>query len=136
MATYTGGCACGAVRYEVDAEPFRAFYCQCRACQRATGTGHASVIVFPRAAVKITGRIAEFGQTADSGAQMVRGFCPACGSPLYGTPQANPDYIGLFVGGLDDPACFKPQAVIFTGSGQPWDRLDPGLKTFAAKAGG
>ncbi len=133
MSTYSGGCACGAVRYEVSAEPVRAFYCQCRACQRATGTGHASVLVFPRAAVTMAGGAAEFAQKADSGAQMVRGFCPTCGSPLYGKPQANPDYIGLFVGGLDDPSYFKPQAVIFAASGQPWDQLDPALKRFTAK---
>ena len=83
----------------------------------------------------MTGPTAEFAQTADSGAQMVRGFCPTCGSPLYGKPQANQDYIGLFVGGLDDPAWFKPQAVIFTASGQPWDQLDPSLRKFTAKAG-
>ena len=135
MSTYTGGCACGAVRYEVNGEPFRAFYCQCRACQHATGTGHASVIVFPRTAVKMTGRTVEFAQKADSGAQMVRGFCPICGSPLYGKPEANPNAIGLFVGGLDDPQHFKPQAVIFTASGQPWDQLDPALKKFSAKLG-
>jgi hypothetical protein len=136
MTTYTGGCACGAVRYEISAEPARHFYCQCRACQQATGTGHASVVVFPRAAVKMSGKTTEFARTADSGAEMVRGFCPTCGSPLYGKPGGNPDYMGFFVGGMDDPTCFKPQAAIFTASAQPWDRLDPGLKMFAAKPTG
>ncbi|MBV8536891.1 MAG: GFA family protein [Alphaproteobacteria bacterium] len=135
MTSYTGGCACGAVRYEVSGEPFRAFNCHCRHCQQATGTGHASVVVFPRAAVKMTGETREFSRRADSGAQMVRGFCPSCGSPLYGKPQANPDYIGLFVGSLDDSIRFKPQAAIFTASAQPWDRLHPDLTAFAAKAG-
>lgn len=135
MTTHTGGCACGAVRYEAGVEPVRAFYCQCRACQRATGTGHASIVVFPRAAVKMTGRTVEYSQKADSGSQMVRGFCPTCGSPLYGKPQAASDYIGLFVGGLDDPQHFKPQAAVFTASGQPWDQLDPALKKFPGKPG-
>ena len=135
MTTYTGGCACGAVRYEIAAEPLRAFNCHCRACQHATGTGHATVFVFPRAAVKMTGETREFARQADSGAQMVRGFCPTCGSPVYGKPQANPDYIGVFVGSLDDPARFKPQIAMFTASAQPWDRLDPDVKVFAAKPG-
>ena len=30
MASYTGGCTCGAIRYEVTAEPVRSFQCQCR----------------------------------------------------------------------------------------------------------
>ena len=59
MTTYTGGCVCGAVRYRIEAEPVRSFQCQCRDCQRDTGSGHASVIVFPRAAMQVTGEATE-----------------------------------------------------------------------------
>ena len=58
MTTYTGGCTCGAVRYRIEAEPVRSFQCQCRDCQRDTGSGHASVMVFPRAAMQVTGESA------------------------------------------------------------------------------
>ncbi len=66
---YAGGCSCGAVHYELTAEPIRGFQCQCRDCQRDTGSGHASVMVFPRAALRITGPVAEISRTADTGAQ-------------------------------------------------------------------
>ena len=56
MTSYAGGCTCGAVRYEITAEPVRSFQCQCRDCQRDTGGGHASVAVFARAAMRITGK--------------------------------------------------------------------------------
>ena len=36
---YTGGCACGAIRYECNAEPMFSWICHCRECQRATGGG-------------------------------------------------------------------------------------------------
>ena len=52
---YAGGCSCGAVHYELTAEPIRGFQCQCRDCQRDTGSGHASVMVFPRAAMRVSG---------------------------------------------------------------------------------
>ena len=53
---YTGGCACGAVRYEIAAEPVFMNDCQCRDCQPASGTGHGSYLTFPsRAAVTLRG---------------------------------------------------------------------------------
>ena len=74
MTVYTGGCSCGAVRYEITAEPIRSFQCQCRDFQRDTGAGHASVMVFPTAAMQIAGDVVENLRTADSGAQKRKGF--------------------------------------------------------------
>ena len=73
MTTYTGRCACGKIRYEIAAAPIRGFQCQCRDCQRDTGAGHASVMVFPRAALSVTSeaseimRVAEFRRAEDQG---------------------------------------------------------------------
>lgn len=124
---HAGGCSCGAIRYEIAAEPIRTFQCQCRDCQRDTGSGHASVMVFPRAAMRITGRATEISRTADTGAQKLKGFCGSCGSPLYNKPVSKPDMIGIYVGTLDDPSVFKPQIVIFASRGHAWDHLDPAL---------
>jgi hypothetical protein len=127
MMPYAGGCSCGAVHYVLAAEPIRGFRCQCRDCQRDTGSGHASVMVFPRAAMRISGPVAEISRTADTGAQKLKGFCGSCGSPLYNKPLSKPDMIGIYVGTLDDPSGFKPQAVIFASRGHSWDHLDPAL---------
>src|SRR5204863_376671 len=35
-AKFTGGCACGAIRYEITAEPIVTFNCHCRDCQKTT----------------------------------------------------------------------------------------------------
>lgn len=43
---YTGGCACGAVRYEIPGKPLAMADCQCRACQRKSGTRHGSYLTF------------------------------------------------------------------------------------------
>ena len=48
---YTGGCACGAIRYEVSAEPAMMNDCQCRQCQRDSGTGHGAHLTFVGAPV-------------------------------------------------------------------------------------
>src|SRR5580692_7972809 len=104
MVPYAGGCSCGAVRFEIAAAPLRGFQCQCRDCQRDTGSGHASVLVFPRAAMCITGRVAEISRISDSGEQKLKGFCGSCGSPLYNKPESKPDMLGIYVGALDDPS--------------------------------
>ena len=33
----TGGCMCGAVRYELKSEPFDCGWCHCRTCQLNSG---------------------------------------------------------------------------------------------------
>ena len=124
MANYVGGCQCGAVRYELSEPPIRSFQCQCRDCQKDTGGGHSSVMVFASRAFHLKGEARETLRTANSGARKRKGFCPACGSPLYNKPEAQPDYIGIYVGSLDDASTFKPDIVLFTSRGHAWDHLD------------
>src|SRR6202158_1588403 len=64
---YTGGCACGAIRYEISAEPMVTNDCQCRDCQRESGTGHGSHLTFPRAGVKLKGEAKHWDMVGDSG---------------------------------------------------------------------
>ena len=68
----TGGCLCGAVRYEIGADPMFAAHCHCRDCQKATGTGHVSVIGAPKAAFKLTGAVKGYAMTGGSGDQITR----------------------------------------------------------------
>jgi hypothetical protein len=122
---FSGGCSCGAVRYEIAVPPVRAFQCQCRDCQRDCGGGHSSVLVFPRAAFEVTGEVREIARTSDRGAIKRKGFCPTCGAPIYNRPDQVPDMIGIYVGSLDDASAFKPAAIFYTSRGYGWDVLDP-----------
>lgn len=127
MPPLTGRCACGAIRYSITTEPGFAFHCQCRQCQRASGTGHASLFVVPKEAVVLEGEVKFFAQTADDGATISRGFCPACGSPMIGKSTGYPEVLIITAASLDDPAQFEPQKVVFSESAQPWDHVDPAL---------
>ena len=80
---YTGGCACGAVRYAIAAEPIFSNDCQCRDCQRRSGTGHGSYLTFAsRADVNLTGEAARWDVAGDSGTVKSHSFCPGCGAPV------------------------------------------------------
>ena len=74
-APFTGGCACGAVRYECSAEPLMMGNCHCRDCQRATGGPFVSILAVPKEALKITGEVKYHEVQGDSGNPIKRGFC-------------------------------------------------------------
>ena len=62
----TGGCRCGAIRYECNAEPILAGHCYCTVCQRASGTDKNSAVASPEDAFRLTGGITEYTVEADS----------------------------------------------------------------------
>jgi hypothetical protein len=128
--SYTGGCACGAIRYEISDEPLAMLDCQCRQCQRESGTGHASHLTFPNKNVKIAGDAQHWNMIGDNGIVKSRAFCPTCGSPVYMTFPDMPDYFVVRAGSLDDPAKYKPQMVTWSAAGYAWDHLDPILQKF------
>jgi hypothetical protein len=127
---FTGGCACGAVRYEVSGEPVAMTDCQCRQCQRESGTGHASHLVFHAAAVRTEGNPTHWEATGDGGTLKRRAFCPTCGSPAYMTFPAMPDYFIIRAGSLDEPGRYSPQMVLWTDAAQPWDHVNPATPNF------
>jgi hypothetical protein len=129
MATpFTGGCMCGAVRYECSAEPLVTANCHCRDCQRSSGSLFATVLLVPQAAVQVTGDVRWFDVKADSGNMASRGFCPTCGSPLFGRPSGMPvALLGIRVTSLDNPSLYRPSMDIYTDSAQPWDYMNPDL---------
>src|SRR5690349_19372611 len=83
----TGGCLCGAVRFEVDGDPLFSSNCHCRECQRASGSGYMPLMGYPTSAVRVTGDVRYFERMADSGTSETEGFCPVCGARLFAHAQ-------------------------------------------------
>lgn len=131
MATITGGCACGSVRYECSAEPVMSAICYCRDCQRSSGGAFASVVLVPKAAFRMTkGEVKHHEITGDSGNKISRGFCSDCGSPILSLLFGSPALMAIKVGSLDDPTKFKPAASIYMASAPPWAPVLPDLPKF------
>ncbi|CAD6875656.1 GFA family protein [Methylomonas fluvii] len=82
MSKFKGGCMCGAVQYAVKSEPRLSFLCQCRQCQRITGTGHSAEFVGSAKDTMISGALKFYELTADSGNTVTSGFCPTCGDTV------------------------------------------------------
>ena len=129
--SFTGGCICGAIRYECSAEPLITGNCHCRDCQKAGGGAFASALMVPAAALKITGEVKYYETKGDSGQIVSRGFCPNCGARLMGKHKAKPDLAIILAGSLDDPSWFRPGMDVYTVSAQPWDHMNPDLPKFS-----
>jgi len=128
---YTGGCACGAIRYSIVHAPVFQNHCQCRDCQRRSGTGHGSWLTFPASSeMQITGEAAHWDVAADSGNVKSHAFCPVCGTPVYLRFSTMPGLIAVAAASLDEPARFAPQALTYRVRALAWDDIDPSLQAF------
>jgi hypothetical protein len=123
----TGGCACGAVRYEVTAPLTGASYCHCKGCQRRSGAAAS-----PRAhPAEGTFRIVA-GQdrlrvwTSAAGGE--KWFCGECGSHVYANNPAHADPIGIRMGTFDADPGVRPSARQFVSYAAAWEPIpDDGL---------
>ncbi len=126
-----GGCLCGAVRFSGKAAPVFQVKCHCTDCRKTAGSGHAAMIGVPEATVVFGGEIREFRSLADSGREVVRGFCPSCGSGICARPDAAAGLVFLRASALDDPNQFDPQMAVWTSSAAAWDVVTPDIPSFA-----
>jgi hypothetical protein len=129
----TGGCVCGAVRYELSAEPMLMLKCHCRDCQHITGSGFAPAFLVPAEAFRLTrGQLRYYSTSSIRRGKHKRGFCSECGSRITGgefEPGESP-FVGVLASSLDDPSLFQPQMDIFVSEVQPWDQMDPAIPKF------
>ena len=111
----TGGCGCGAVRFEIR-EPFAsANYCHCTRCQRRTGT-----------AASANGRTAP---GSEGGAEKV--FCGLCGSAVFSRSAGDPPAIGVRFGALDSDPGIRPQWRQYVAYAASWEEIpDDGLPRY------
>ncbi len=126
----TGGCLCGAVRYRYEGAPTSIGLCQCRRCQRQSGSAFLIGVVFPQEAITIEGQLATFECETD-GKRLRRHFCPVCGSAVSITLDRYPEIRSIMGGTLDDREAIKPTFSIWCSEGQPWLELPKGIECFA-----
>ena len=119
-----GRCDCGAATISVKGRIVSMFQCACENCQRSTGSGHSSVVLFEADAVRTTGATKSYSRSADSDATFTRHFCPECGGTVHAQSSRAPGFriipIGVFAG---NNAWFTPNQLIFARSEQAWDLI-------------
>ncbi|MFI5002742.1 MAG: GFA family protein [Reyranellales bacterium] len=122
----SGGCRCGAIRYEVRGAPVAGVACHCRDCQYVSGGAENVSMVFQRAGFLLkAGEPRIYKATPASGGTF---FCPICGVQVFSQPNSRPDLIAIKVGSLDDRSDFRVQADIWMKSAPPWHRPYEGAR--------
>ncbi|RJG47190.1 GFA family protein [Mesorhizobium sp. DCY119] len=124
---HTGGCLCGAVRFEATGPAEKPHTCSCRMCQRHTGALTAPWVEFPSDRVAWTGPAGK-PSVYRSSDYSSRAFCPTCGSSL-GAIDDNP-VVALLLGAFDKPAAKELMPTYHTNrGGRPkWWHVEAGAE--------
>lgn len=131
----SGGCLCGHVRYEAEAEPVFTGICHCHNCQKYTGSAFSTVVAIPNSVLSIAGTLKSYSDRGSSGKSVWRRFCPECGSAVVFDVEMMPDLTLLNAGSLDDASWVTPTNEIFCDSAQPWVNLGGNMQRFARMPG-
>jgi len=121
----TGGCLCGAVHYTFDRDnALSAHHCHCTDCQKSTGSGKATVVFIPTAALALKGELKYYTVTGTDGTHVSRGFCPECGSPVTSRIEEMPDVRLVKAGTMNDSSWLKIDSNLWSDSAQAWSPTD------------
>lgn len=128
--TFTGGCLCGSVRYEIVGSVRTFLHCHCLRCRKSSGTGHASnLIIEPETAKWVAGEDQIASYKVPDADRFRTVFCSSCGSPL---PRISPNMSMAVIpaGSLDEEPAAKPVGRIFTASKASWSCNDVELPSW------
>ncbi|WDZ79539.1 GFA family protein (plasmid) [Ensifer adhaerens] len=95
---FTGGCLCGAIRFEARGAPGKPHTCSCKMCQRHSGAPTVAWVEFDKDAIAWTGP-GGAPSVYRSSDYSSRAFCPACGSSIGAIDDA--PVVALLLGSFD-----------------------------------
>lgn len=113
----TGGCQCGAIRYEITGDPINHSLCHCSDCRRSAGALMVGWAMMKHDQLAVSGEPAVFASSEHAR----RHFCIQCGTGLFYTNAENlPNMVDVQTGTLDEPEKYPAQAHIQTAERLLW----------------
>jgi hypothetical protein len=102
MSNLTGGCQCGAVRYEIAGAPLATYVCHCRECRKQSASAFGISVIVRTGDVHLRqGTVKSWTRDTDSGRRLKCVFCPACGSRLWHEGEPPGPTVSVKGGSLD-----------------------------------
>ncbi len=99
----TGGCQCGAIRYESSGEPQALYVCHCAECRKQSASAFGMSLVVSRSGLRVTRGTPDFWtRRADSGRHVRCAFCSDCGSRLWHEREGISETVTIKAGSLDE----------------------------------
>ena len=132
MTTHRAICQCGGLSARFDGDPDFVIVCNCKACQRRSGSPFGTGAYFKKTQMEVVGDTSRWSRRADTGRRLENFFCPVCGTTLYWTLEMRPDHIGvafgLFETKLPDPirVIWTEEQHSWTGFPEEWPRFEKG----------
>jgi hypothetical protein len=123
-----GGCACGAVRYVMNATPILSYACHCTDCQHLTGSAFILSAWIEKTEVELlSGDLTACKLSTGEHGSTVH-FCPRCGTSIW--TEYSPGFWFVRLTTLDNQTAYPPDMHIFTRSKQPWLNLSDAVPVF------
>ena len=124
-----GGCACGEIRYRLEAEPLIVHCCHCLNCQRQTGSAFVINVLIETERVALLSGDPQ-AVPVPRGSKMQRIWrCPTCQIAVF-SQYTTPKLRFVRAGTLDEPWTVEPDVHIYTRSKLPWVELPESARAF------
>ncbi|MDP2431691.1 MAG: GFA family protein [Pseudomonadota bacterium] len=128
---YTGGCLCGAVRFEISGPVRSIVYCHCSQCRKAQGSAFATNGIVDVSDFKLLA--GEDALTAyESTPGQTKHFCKICGSPIFSKTATKPEQLRIRLGAIESDIEERPVAHIFVTSKANWEEIAGDLPQYEA----
>jgi hypothetical protein len=116
----SGGCQCGAARYEITDSPLDLYICHCRECRKQSASAFGISVIVRRSDFRLVqGKLRHWSRPADSGRTVQCHFCAICGSRLWHGSSEHEDTISVKGGSLDEPIDLAAAVHIWTSRKMP-----------------
>lgn len=130
MSDWSGGCLCGAVRYEANPVNPENWFCHCRMCQKWSGSVVSTDAILPKKDFRFTKGEPKYYLSSPG---FERGFCRDCGSSLV-FRAVEKDWISIQTGSLDDPEVAPPSGHYGIEGKISWLKTDDDLPLMQTEA--
>ena len=133
QVSWTGGCQCGAVRYEISSPPVELYVCHCRECRKQSSSAFGISAIFRRQDFRLNrGAVRSWTRGADSGRRVKCNFCPDCGTRIWHEDgDALEPTVSVKGGSLDQPVDLTRATHIWVSRKLPGVVIPEGAAQFA-----